>query len=111
MTETLVERSAPEPDPEPALSLALDSERAGEVLSALGSETARAILAALREEPRTLSALAETVDTSLPNARHHVDRMLAAGVVEQVDTWYSSRGQAMPVYAPATEAFVLAPSA
>jgi DNA-binding transcriptional ArsR family regulator len=78
----------------------LDSEEADRVFSALSSETARRIVARLEEEPGTQSDVAEDVDTSLQNVKYHLDNLQEAGIVEPVDTWYSSRGNEMTVYAP-----------
>jgi DNA-binding transcriptional ArsR family regulator len=85
----------------------LDDDVADEVFEALSAGTARALLAACYEEPATASELADEVDTSLQNARHHLDTLLEAGLVEVVDTWYSERGTEMKVYAPANESLVL----
>jgi DNA-binding transcriptional ArsR family regulator len=85
----------------------LDDDVADEVFEALSAGTARALLAACYEEPATATELAEEVDTSLQNARHHLDTLLEAGLVEVVDTWYSERGTEMKVYAPANESLVL----
>lgn len=76
---------------------------AGDVVEALNSETAREIVAAVSETPATTSDVAATVDTSLQNARYHLNRLDAVGVLEVVDTWYSDRGRAMDVYGPASE--------
>lgn len=86
----------------------IDDDEAGEVFAALSSETARSILTALYAEPTTASDLAEQVGTSLQNARYHLDKLQAAGLIEQVDTWYSSRGTEMTVYAPSNEPLVVA---
>jgi DNA-binding transcriptional ArsR family regulator len=85
----------------------LQDDVADEVFEALSAGTARALLAACYEEPATASELAEDVDTSLQNARYHLDTLLEAGLVEVVDTWYSERGTEMKVYAPANESLVL----
>jgi DNA-binding transcriptional ArsR family regulator len=85
----------------------LDDDVADEVFEALSAATARELLATCYEEPATASELAEEVDTSLQNARYHLDTLLEAGLVEVVDTWYSERGTEMKVYAPANESLVL----
>lgn len=76
----------------------IEAEDADEVFSALSSTTARRTYAALAEEPRTASDLAETLDCSLQNVRYHLDNLAEAGLVTEVDTWYSSRGSEMTVY-------------
>lgn len=88
-------------------TLWLDSDDAGELLSCLSSETARAVLTALHEKPATASEVADRVDTSLQNARHHLGNLEEAGLVRVADTRYSSKGREMNVYAPAEEPMVV----
>lgn len=76
----------------------IEAEDADEVFSALSSTTARRAYAEIAEEPRTASDLAETLDCSLQNVRYHLDNLDEAGLVTDVDTWYSSRGSEMTVY-------------
>jgi DNA-binding transcriptional ArsR family regulator len=78
----------------------LDGEDAEQVFGALSSETAREIFTALHEEPMTASDIADAVDSSIQNVRYHLENLADAGLVEVVDTWYSSRGNEMKVYAP-----------
>jgi DNA-binding transcriptional ArsR family regulator len=88
-------------------TLWLDSDEAGDLLSCLSSETARAILMTLHEEPATASEVSDRVDTSLQNARHHLDNLQEAGVVRVADTKYSSKGREMDVYAPSEDPMVV----
>lgn len=88
-------------------ALWLDSDDAGELLSSLSSETARAILTSLHEEPATASEVADRVDTSLQNARHHLTNLTDAGLVRVADTRYSQKGREMNVYAPSEEPMVV----
>ncbi|GGN16599.1 ArsR/SmtB family transcription factor [Halarchaeum nitratireducens] len=85
----------------------IDEDAADEVFDALGSRTARRILAAIYDDPRPASDLADDVDTSLQNARYHLDNLSDAGLVTVADTWYSERGTEMKVYAPANDAVVV----
>lgn len=78
----------------------LDGEDAEKVFGALSSETAREIFTSLHEEPMTASDIADAVDSSIQNVRYHLENLADAGLVEVVDTWYSSRGNEMKVYAP-----------
>jgi DNA-binding transcriptional ArsR family regulator len=89
--------------------VALDTEEAATICSSLASETANRILSRLFEDPATASDLADEVDTSLQNAHYHLDRLQKSGVVRVVDTWYSSRGVEMNVYAPTHDEFVITP--
>lgn len=86
----------------------LEGEDADAVFSALSSDTARDIYRSLQEEPNTPSEIAEAADTSIQNVRYHLDNLEEAGLIEVVDTWYSSRGNEMSVYAPTSDALVLA---
>ncbi len=86
----------------------IDDEAADEVFAALSSDTARAILSRLYEGPETASGVAESVNTSIQNARYHLEKLETAGLIEPVDTWYSSRGTEMTVYAPTSEPLVVA---
>jgi len=85
----------------------LDEERATEVFDALSSETARILMSRLTEEPHTASDLAEIGDTTVQNAKYHLEKFTDAGLVEVVDVWYSSRGSEMKVYGPTSKALVL----
>lgn len=92
----------------PPRLVSIDDDAANDVISALSSETARAILSHLYTEPTHASAVADAVGTSLQNARYHLDNLQSAEVIEPVDTWYSARGTEMTVYAPTSEALVVA---
>lgn len=88
-------------------TLWLDSEEAGDLLSSIASETARSVLTTLHEEPATASEVAAKVDTSLQNARHHLENLQDAGLVRIADTRYSSKGREMNVYAPSENPMVV----
>ena len=61
--------------------IGLDDDEASDLLSALSSETARRVLAALHEEPTNAAELAERVDTSLQNVQYHLRKLDDAGLV------------------------------
>lgn len=94
------------PKEEPRV-IEVDSRDAGDVFNALSSDMARKILAQLYEEPGTSSEIADRVDTSLQNVRYHIGKLEEAGLIETVDTWYSSKGKEMNVYAPSNGPVVL----
>lgn len=98
-------RSVAEPDRDPSV---VPLEDAGAVFEALASATAREIVSALSEDPLSPADLADRTGTSVQNVHYHLDRLADGGVVEVVDTWYSSRGNEMSVYAASSEALVLA---
>ncbi|WP_254525164.1 ArsR/SmtB family transcription factor [Natrinema caseinilyticum] len=77
----------------------LEGEDADAVFAALSSTTARQIYARLDDEPGTPSDIADAVDSSIQNVRYHLENLEDAGLVEVIDTWYSSRGNEMSVYA------------
>ncbi|WP_348608752.1 helix-turn-helix domain-containing protein [Halobaculum rarum] len=86
----------------------IDDESADDLIGALAPQTARTILGAVHEEPRTASELADAADTSVQNVRHHVSKLVDAGLVETADTRYSVKGREMTVYGPADDRVVVA---
>ncbi|PSQ05387.1 ArsR family transcriptional regulator [Halobacteriales archaeon QS_6_71_20] len=86
----------------------LDDDDADDLIGALAPGTARSILSAVHEEPRTASELADHADTSVQNVRHHVSKLVDAELVEAADTEYSVKGREMTVYGPADERVVVA---
>lgn len=94
------------PDSDPRV-IAVDSDDADDVLSALSAGTARKLLAELHDEPAPPGELASRVDTSLQNAQYHLEKLESAGAVEVVDTAYSEKGREMDVYAPADQPLVI----
>jgi DNA-binding transcriptional ArsR family regulator len=108
MSELLPSQSEASPEQTGELqALWLDSEDAGELLSSLSSDTARNILTTLHDEPSTASEVADAVDTSLQNARHHLGNLQEAGLVRVAETRYSSKGREMNVYAPSENPMVV----
>lgn len=103
-SDLLPRRSQPDHDPGPVL---VSVPSSGSVFEVLRSHTARSILQVLTEDPKSLSDVAETVDTSVQNATYHVDNLRDAGLVEVVDTWYSPKGTEMDVYASTCDSIVL----
>lgn len=99
---TAVDREAGEPR-----LIDIAAEDADAVFAALSSETARNVYAAVAEEPQTASDLAKSLDSSIQNVRYHLDNLQSAGLVEVVDTWYSSRGSEMKVYGSSDGPLVL----
>lgn len=106
MAQSIFPRQPPEStvESQPEYVSLQDSE---EVLGALATETGRQILAVLHDEPLPQSELAAAVGTSIQNITYHLTRLEDAGIVEVVDTWYSSRGCEMDVYAVTADPVVL----
>lgn len=96
-----------DPDQGELRTLWLDSDDTGDLISSLSSETARSILVRLHDDPATASEIAESVETSVQNARHHLDSLQEAGLVEVTDMRYSSKGREMDVYAPVDQPLVV----
>jgi len=85
----------------------LEIDDADHLIESLSSETARAVLSTLHEDSATASELAEAVDTSVQNVRHHLDTLTEADLVRVVETRYSSKGREMDVYGPVEDALVV----
>lgn len=107
MSRLLPSLPDPVPDDREPRVVGVDDEEADELLSALGSETARNVLSELHESPATTSELADDLDTSLQNVQYHLSNLSDAEVVDVIDTTYSEKGREMDVYAPADEPLVL----
>lgn len=93
-------------DREPQL-VDFTTEDADEILPAISSTTARTILKAIYDDPKTTSEIADQLDTSVQNVSYHLERLSDAHLVEVGDTWYSSQGKEMDVYVPANGPLVL----
>jgi DNA-binding transcriptional ArsR family regulator len=100
------ERVTPTPTNREIVEVADD--RADALFEALGSGTAREILAQLLQEPRTASELTEEMDTSLQNIHYHLKKLDDAEAIEEVAVEYSSRGREMSVYAATCRPQILA---
>jgi DNA-binding transcriptional ArsR family regulator len=77
------------------------------LLDALGSETARAVLGEIYEEPGTPSELADRLDMSIQNVSYHLEKLEAEELISIAGTQYSEKGQEMTVYQPPEEPVVL----
>lgn len=86
---------------EEARVIGVDSEDADDLIGALSSDTAREILAELHDEPATPSEVAERADTTVQNARYHLENLSDAGLIDVDGTRYSEKGREMDVYSPA----------
>lgn len=98
--------SRPEPD-ETTQILGFNDREADEVFKTLASQTTRDVFEAVYDRPGTTSEIADDVDTSLQNAKYHLDKLQEADLIEVADTWYSEQGNEMKVYAPTNESVVL----
>ncbi|QSG05747.1 Transcriptional regulator containing HTH domain,ArsR family [Halapricum desulfuricans] len=101
----LPSRLDPAPPEEPRV-YSLDAEDTQDALDALSAETARTMLSMLYEQPRSPTELREGVGTSLQNVHYHLENLQSAGLIREVGTRYSEKGNEMTVYGPASEAVV-----
>jgi DNA-binding transcriptional ArsR family regulator len=86
--------------------LDVDEEEADTVIDALSSDTRRAVLGSLFDEPGTASDVADRLDASVQNVHYHLSTLTDAGLVEGVATRYSEKGNEMTVYGPANDPIV-----
>lgn len=105
MSELLPRKPPVDNEPTESRLVTLDDEE--DVLSALQSETARAVLDALHDEPMPPSAIAEFLGLSVQTVCYHLERLEAVNLVEVADEWYSPKGRKMDVYAPTTESLIV----
>jgi len=77
------------------------------LLDALNSETARAILNEIYEEPGTPSEIADRLDMSIQKVSYHIDKLDEQDLIDVAGTQYSEKGQEMTVYQPPDDPTVL----
>ena len=94
--------------PRQQTNVVVAGEQQTDVIQAVSSDTAQQILSTLDDDPATASDIAAAIDTSVQNVRHHVSKLVDAGLVESVDTRYSVKGREMTVYGPADDRVVVA---
>lgn len=87
--------------------LGFDDDVIDDVLNAISSETARALLREIHDEPQTPSELADRMDSSLQNVSYHLENLEGADLIQVVATQYSEKGREMKVYGPADEPMVM----
>lgn len=93
------------PDEHPRV-LEVDDGESDAVLDALATDTRRALLRTLFDRPATPSEIADRIDTSVQNVNYHLGVLRETGLVEEIDTRYSAKGNEMSVYAPACDPIV-----
>ncbi|EMA05564.1 Helix-turn-helix domain-containing protein [Haloarcula vallismortis] len=92
---------------ESPLVLDVAENETDDVLDALASDTSRSLFRTLYDEPGTPSEIADRCDTSVQNVHYHVSNLEDAELIEPVETVYSSKGNEMTVYGPASDPIVL----
>jgi len=73
--------------------IAVDGEKAAELFETLSSESARTVLAHLRERPSTPEELAERTDAPVERLREQLAALAEAGVVEVTTTVEADDGE------------------
>jgi DNA-binding transcriptional ArsR family regulator len=89
------------------LVLDIDDDAADEFFEALTSKTAREVLSRVYQDPATPSDVADTVDTSVQNAKYHLEKFESIDLIKPVDIRYSSRGNEMTVYGPTKDSILI----
>jgi DNA-binding transcriptional ArsR family regulator len=105
--ELLPHRPEVSPHPRDDHTVRIDGEAANDVFAALSVGKRREMLDRLQEDAMTASQLASAVGTSVQNVIHHLETLQDADLIEVVDTWYSSRGKEMSVYAASVRSIVV----
>lgn len=105
MERLLPSRVDPTPPDDPQV-FGLEDDATRDALSALSADTARTILSLLYDQPCSPTEIREEVGTSLQNVHYHLEKLDSAGLIREVGTRYSEKGNEMAVYAPASEAVV-----
>jgi DNA-binding transcriptional ArsR family regulator len=82
-------------------------QEAETLIEALSTDIGRRILTVLHNDAMPPSDIADAVDTSIQNVTYHLDQLQEAGLVAVTDTWYSSRGREMDVYAVKSDPITL----
>ncbi|SFS08369.1 Helix-turn-helix domain-containing protein [Halomicrobium zhouii] len=77
------------------------------VLDALASNTARAVLNAIYDDPGTPSEIADRLDMSIQKVSYHLEKLEDEELIAVAGTRYSEKGQEMNVYEPPEDPLVL----
>lgn len=106
MTDSVfpIKSTVSEPDRDPDV---VSYEDADDIFEALSSQTARDVVTALCAEPATPSELADRIGASVQTVTYHLGNLTDAGIIAVIDTWYSTRGTEMDVYALSEHPVVL----
>lgn len=77
------------------------------LLDALSSDTARAVLNAIYDDPGTPSQIADRLDMSIQKVSYHLEKLEDEELISVAGTRYSEKGQEMKVYEPPEDPLVL----
>ena len=85
----------------------MNDDVADDVFDALSSKTSRQILAAVYEDTKAASELADAADTSLQNTHYHLENLRDADLIEVIDTVHSAQGNELKIYGPTNQSVVV----
>ena len=95
--------------PEKVLVLDPGDERAQKVGKAIGSPLGSEILQSFAHGPMTLKSLSEILQIPMNTAKYHIENLLAADLLEIVNTKYSVKGREVKVYGLKNQVLIVAP--
>ncbi|WP_281194959.1 helix-turn-helix domain-containing protein [Halorubrum sp. F4] len=78
-------------------------DRSDGLLEVLACETAREVIAVVRESPSTPSEIADELDVSLQAVTYHLRRLQRVDLLAPVGVRYSKKGREMNLYDLSTE--------
>jgi DNA-binding transcriptional ArsR family regulator len=84
-------------------------EQAQKIARAMASQTANAVIQAFGSGPLTSSEVARRMKIPITTASYHIDNLLAAGLLEVMETRWSEKGREVKVYGLANQVFIIAP--
>ena len=84
-------------------------EQAQKVGKAISSPLASEILHRFTEGTMTLTNISESLHIPINTAKYHIDNLLAANLLEIVDTKYSVKGREIKVYGLKNQVLIVAP--
>ncbi len=86
-------------------------ERGQKIARAMASQTANAIIQAFGGGPLTSSEVARQMKIPITTASYHIENLLAAGLLEVMETRWSEKGREVKVYGLANQVLIIAPPA
>lgn len=84
-------------------------EQAQKIARAMASQTANAVIQAFGNGPLTSSEVARRMKIPITTASYHIENLLAAGLIEVMETRWSEKGREVKVYGLANQVFIIAP--
>lgn len=85
------------------------SAEAQKIAKALSSPTAADLFNTLSDCPMSAAALSERIGITTPTVKYHLENLMAAGLIEVINTRWSEKGREMKIYAACNKVVVLTP--